>query len=232
VRIKFRSKFVGSINNLKLLSKVEARIKKMIQTGEHQQLDFKYEISDSRKIAKSLVAFANTDGGILLIGVKDNGAIAGVRSDEEFYMVEAAAQLYSKPEIEFSTKSYVVNGKTVLEIIIHKSKIRPHFAKDYDDSWKAYVRVNDENFEANRILLEVWKQENNKQGIFLEFSEKEKVLLNYLENNAEISISKFCRIAYLPIRRAEKILVKLILLDIIKMQISQKGVLYSLKNRS
>jgi predicted HTH transcriptional regulator len=48
-------------------------VKKLIAKGEHQQLDFKFEISDSRKIAKTLVAFANTNGGVLLIGVKDNG---------------------------------------------------------------------------------------------------------------------------------------------------------------
>ncbi len=42
----------------------------LIAEGEHQQQDFKFEISDARKIAKTLSAFANTDGGRLLIGVK------------------------------------------------------------------------------------------------------------------------------------------------------------------
>lgn len=69
----------------------------LIAEGEHQQQDFKFEISDARKIAKTLSAFANTDGGKLLIGVKDNGKIAGVRSDEEQYMIEAAAELYCSP---------------------------------------------------------------------------------------------------------------------------------------
>ena len=69
-------------------------IYKLIEEGEHQQQDFKFEISDARKIAKSLSAFSNTDGGRLLIGVKDNGKIAGVRSEEEIYMIEAAAKLY------------------------------------------------------------------------------------------------------------------------------------------
>jgi len=63
-------------------------IKILIAQGEHQQLDFKFEISDAAKIARSLVAFANTDGGKLLIGVKDNGVIAGVRSEEEKFMIE------------------------------------------------------------------------------------------------------------------------------------------------
>ncbi|HCC70882.1 MAG TPA: ATP-binding protein, partial [Bacteroidales bacterium] len=44
-------------------------LNKIIRHGESQVLDFKYCISDSRKIAKTLSAFANTDGGRLLIGV-------------------------------------------------------------------------------------------------------------------------------------------------------------------
>ena len=45
-------------------------IEELISQGEHQQQDFKFEVSDSKKIARTLSAFANTDGGRLLIGVK------------------------------------------------------------------------------------------------------------------------------------------------------------------
>ena len=55
-----------------------------IAQGEHQQQDFKFEISDARKIARSLSAFANTNGGRLLVGVKDNGRLAGIRSEEDW----------------------------------------------------------------------------------------------------------------------------------------------------
>lgn len=45
-------------------------IQQLITEGEHVHQDFKFAISDARKIAKSLSAFANTGGGRLLIGVK------------------------------------------------------------------------------------------------------------------------------------------------------------------
>lgn len=48
-------------------------IRQLVSEGEHCHQDFKFEISDARKIARSLSAFANTEGGRLLIGVKDNG---------------------------------------------------------------------------------------------------------------------------------------------------------------
>ncbi|MDY2810620.1 MAG: ATP-binding protein, partial [Candidatus Faecousia sp.] len=65
-------------------------IHRLIEEGEHEHQDFKFQISDARKIARSLSAFANNDGGRLLIGVKDNGVVAGVRSEEDIYMIEAA----------------------------------------------------------------------------------------------------------------------------------------------
>ena len=65
-------------------------LQQLIAEGEHQQQDFKFEISDARKIARSLSAFSNTDGGRLLIGVKDNGRIAGVRSEEEIYKLNTS----------------------------------------------------------------------------------------------------------------------------------------------
>ena len=103
-------------------------IKTLITQGEHQQLDFKFEISDAARIARSLVAFANTDGGKLLIGVKDNGVIRGIRSDEEKYMLENAAQNYCQPEVAFSAKEWEIDEKVILEVDIPFSK--KHIHKD------------------------------------------------------------------------------------------------------
>ena len=110
-------------------------IRTLISRGENQELDFKFEISDSRKIARTLSAFSNTDGGRLLIGVKDNGRISGIRSEEEFYMVESAASLYSKPEVRFESRRHLIEGKNVLEIYIPPVEKKPVYAKDEKDHW-------------------------------------------------------------------------------------------------
>ena len=137
-------------------------------------MDFKFEISDSRKIARTLVAFSNTDGGKLLIGVKDNGNIAGVRSDEEFFMVQAAAGMYCRPEIEFESKRWIVDGKTVLEVSIPKGKNFPYFAESEPGKWLAYIRVKDENILATAVHLKVWKNKTHDNGILIEYSGKGK----------------------------------------------------------
>jgi hypothetical protein len=108
------TRFLSTFASMKTLTDTEY-IHALIAEGEHQQQDFKFEISDARKIAKTLSAFANTDGGKLLIGVKDNGKIAGVRSDEEQYMIEAAAELYCSPEVNYIMQTYLVEGRSVRE---------------------------------------------------------------------------------------------------------------------
>jgi predicted HTH transcriptional regulator len=202
-------------------------IKKIIAEGEHQQLDFKFEISDSRKIARTLVAFANTDGGKLLVGVKDNGAIAGVRSDEEYYMVEAAANMYCKPEVMFQVKKRVASGKTVLEVDVPKSE-KKHYAKTDDGRWMAYIRVNDQNILANNILIRLWKRQEKGHPTFIEYSKHERDLLAYLEDNTEITLNAFTRLSKLTRRQAENVLVNLLSLNVIKIKLTDKGAFYSL----
>ena len=203
-------------------------IKNLITKGEHQQQDFKYEISDSRKIARSLVAFANTDGGRLLVGVKDNGAIAGADPNEEFYMIQAAAQMYSKPEVVFESKSWNVEGKTVLEITVPKSKNRPHSAPNDEKRWRVYIRVQDKNILANSVLLKVWKGQKRKIGTLIEYSEAEKAVLSYLEKNETATINKICSLAQTTRKKAEYLIVNLILTGIVEIVFTEKQVYYKL----
>jgi predicted HTH transcriptional regulator len=207
---------------------VKHHIRSLIESGESQTLDFKFEISDSKKIARTFVAFANTDGGTLLIGVKDNGSIAGVRSEEEYYMIQAAAKMYCKPEVFFQTRRWTIDGKTILEINIPKSSQRPHSALTEEKKWMVYIRVNDQNLLANSILLKVWQQKKEAKPVYLEFTKYEKLLLSYLEESPTITISKFCKIALVSRKEAENILIKLISLNVIKIVFTEKQVYYQL----
>ena len=207
---------------------MENYIQNLIIQGEHQKLDFKFAINDARKIARSMVAFANTEGGTLLIGIKDNGVAAGVRSEEEYYMVESAAQLYCRPEIKFNCRKWIYQGKTILEVMIPKAEKLPHLAQNEDARWMAYVRVDDENILANTIQFKVWKRKHNKSGTYLTFSPKEKILLTYLETHLNITFDQFLKMAHISKKDAENVLVNLISLKIIQIKYSSKGINYNL----
>ncbi|MFO8235068.1 MAG: putative DNA binding domain-containing protein [Bacteroidales bacterium] len=202
----------------------------LVRQGEHDMLDFKHSITDAQKIAKSLVAFANMNGGKLLIGVKDNGTISGIRSDEEFYMIQTAAHLFCKPEIRFSTDTWYIDGKTVLEITIPKSLDKIYYAKDTDGKWRVFIRVNDSIFLANRILLKVWKQRRRKRGTYIRYEDTEQLLLDYLNEHKKITFHKFRKIANISPSKAERILVNLIVLNLIDIIFTDTGTFYTLKN--
>jgi len=205
-------------------------VKDLIKQGENQQLDFKFEISNARKMAKTFSAFANTAGGKLLIGVKDNGRISGVRSEEEAYMAESAAQVFCRPAVDFSMKKWTVEGKNVLEVEIPTSRNRPHFAKDEKGEWIAYVRVGDQNIKANRVLVNLWKKQGRKSGVWLNYGKDEKTLINYLTENEMITLTGFTRIARINRIRAENILVKLILMKVINLEITEKSLYFRLNS--
>jgi len=207
---------------------MERYIRDLISGGENQRLDFKYCVSDSRKIARTLSAFSNSDGGRILIGVRDNGRIAGIKTDEEIYMVDTAAHLYCRPQITYTIRQHSSGNKTILEVDVSKGNRRPYQAKDENGRWIAYFRHNDQNLAANRILLQVWKKEEKSSGVLVKFGNVENILLEHLKKKGPITLSKFRKIARISVYRAESILSNLIALKIIMINASEKGFTYEL----
>lgn len=207
---------------------VNKYIKALISQGEHQTLDFKFEISDSCKIARTLVAFANTDGGKLLVGVKDNGAIVGVRSDEELYMVEAALEMYCRPRVDVTSRTWIVDGKTVVEVEVLKSTQKPHLAPDKNNKWRAFVRVADQNIAAPGILRRAWEYDK-KQGLLIRFGKEENMLMHYLRENGEIGFAKARQLCGWSARRTEGLLARLVSAGIIGYRLTDEALRFSLK---
>ena len=201
-------------------------IEALIAQGEHQQLDFKFEVCDSKKIARTLSAFANTDGGRLLIGVKDNGHITGIQGDEEYYMIEAASEMYTKPAVPFMATHWEVKGETVLEITIAPGDDKPYFVVDKEDNAKAYIRVNDENKPTNGILLLAWEKQKNPKGILLKITNPVEKLFRYLEKEPTIHINQFCREAHINYYTARNIMSDLIALGLMRYVVKENRIMY------
>ena len=170
-------------------------IHRLISEGEHVHQDFKFEISDARKIAKSISAFANTEGGRLLVGVKDNGKIAGVRSEEEIYMIEAAAQRYCQPPVDIHTHIYKVEGKDVLEAVIDESPQKPVYALDAEERKWAYIRIKDENILASPIHLNIWRHNRTEEKIVVTYTPREQEVLKLLEQHQPITLNQCQRLS-------------------------------------
>src|SRR5438445_3714703 len=111
-------------------------LRKLIIGGESATLDFKKTITSREKIARTMVSFANNRGGRLLIGVADDGAIKGVKSEEEEkYMILQAAHFYCRPQLEPHFEEISVDEKIVVVVEIKESDAKPHYALGEDNKW-------------------------------------------------------------------------------------------------
>ncbi len=203
-------------------------IKRLIFEGEGVSLDFKKTITRCEKIAKTMVAFANNQGGRLLIGVADDGSINGVKfEDEEKYMITKAAQMYIRPALEPVFEEIYVDDKLVLVVNIENSGIKPHYALGEDGKWWVYVRVKDKSVLASKIVVEVLKRSAGDSGVLISYSANEKTLLGYLEQHHRIDIKEFCKLLTISRRSAQRILVNLALSGIINIHTTEKEEFYT-----
>jgi predicted HTH transcriptional regulator len=205
----------------------EQYIRRLIAQGEHQQLDFKFEVEDARKIAKSMVAFANTDGGRLLIGVKDNGKIVGIDSEEEMYVIEGAAELYSEPPVALEATLHKVENKSVLEIHVPVSETK-HKAKVLNGRSVAFIRKDDMNLQATRVHTRIWDLHTEMKGRKFDYGKNEEKLFHYLKEHGGITLSKYCRITRMHYRKATDKLARMVIWEVIDMDFSEKGCFFRL----
>jgi predicted HTH transcriptional regulator len=203
-------------------------IKRLIFEGEGVTLDFKKTITRCDKIAKTLTAFANNKGGRLLVGVADDGSIKGVKfEDEEKYMLTRAAQLYVRPTLAPVFEELYVDDKLVLVVTIEPSDTKPHYALGEDGRWWVYVRVKDKSVLASKIVVDVLKRSAATEGVMIEYSDNEKTLFEYLQQHARIDIKEFCKLLTISRRKAQQILVNLILSGVISIHTSEKEEFYT-----
>jgi len=180
----------------------------LIREGEHQQQDFKYRVADACKLAKSVSAFANTDGGRLLIGVRDDGHLSGVRSEEEIFMMHQAAYKYCKPEASIRFDTYHIEGRTIVVATVPPSARKPVVAQDEEGRMRAYIRINDENIVASSVHLALWRESQKPQGAVVTYDDDIRRLLDAIEGR--LTLNQIVRLSRLPRHKVVALLASLI----------------------
>ncbi|MCR4957173.1 MAG: ATP-binding protein [Prevotella sp.] len=180
----------------------------LIREGEHQQQDFKYRVADACKLAKSVSAFANTDGGRLLIGVRDDGHLSGVRSEEEIFMMHQAAYKYCKPEASIKFDTYHAEGRTIVVATVPPSNKRPVCAIDEEGRPRSYIRIHDENIVASPVHLALWRESQRVQGAMITYDDDIRRLLDVV--NSRLTLNRIVRLSRLPRHRVITLMARLI----------------------
>jgi len=106
------------------------QIKHLISQGETTTVQFKIRTDDAYKMGVEMVAFSNSQGGMVVIGINDKtGAISGL-SFEEIQQTNAllvnAASENVKPAIIINTETVTVDGQNIIVATIPQGKDKPY----------------------------------------------------------------------------------------------------------
>jgi predicted HTH transcriptional regulator len=203
-------------------------LRKLVQQGESASLEFKRKAAYPEKIVREMIAFANTKGGILLVGVGDDKTIPGLKYPEDESHVIHEALKNCRPALEVKeTFIPVGNARTIIQYEIPESNRKPHY-QIVGTEKETYVRVNDQSIKASREIREIVKRAQKKKDIRFHYGEHEKFLMQYLEENEAITLTKFVELSGLKRFYASKKLVLLVLADVLNITPHEKGDRYSL----
>lgn len=205
-------------------------LKDLIEEGESIICEFKRKFSSPEKIAREMIAFANTKGGYLLFGIDDNKEIIGVRSEkEETELIKDAALNYCEPPLEFFIEYKELYGKEIVIVEVPESDKKPHRLQDYEKDFninKAVVtiRINDKSVQASKEMIRIMRAQSS--GLKLKkysIGENEKIVFDYLHRNETISVKELSSLINISERRASRTLVKLVRANLLMIHTKDNG---------
>ncbi|HEX2900765.1 MAG TPA: ATP-binding protein [Bacteroidia bacterium] len=186
----------------------------LVAQGEGLHLEFKQKLPDWPKLMREIVAFANTEGGTLLIGVDDDGTISGLKDPRE---IEEALVLHLqewiRPTLDLVLDVVPLTRKrAVVAIKVPRSTTKPHYAleKPLDPQGFVLVRIADNSVRASKETVELLRYEGRQRDMKVEYGDKERVLMHFLASNAAITVKEYADLAGIPNAAASRTLVHLV----------------------
>ncbi len=183
-------------------------LQQLVALGEGVSLEFKHKVPRPARIAKELIALANTHGGRVLLGVNDAGTIVGVDdAAEELFVLRKANTTFCRPPVDFSAERILTPAdRDVLLVEVPESREKPHFLESKEGDLTPYVRVNERSVEASPESVQIMREEDRQPQATLRFGEKESLLMRYLKDYGRITVEQYAQLANIPLYRASQTL--------------------------
>jgi predicted HTH transcriptional regulator len=203
-------------------------LKRLVKTGEGTYLEFKRTISSPEKIARELAAFANTRGGIMLIGVDDDKTLLGVESFyEQEYLLDKAINFCCIPPLDVEVETVTYKNRDVIVVRVHEAEIKPVYVEQ-DDRRYVFIREKDKSMQASREVEQVLRNSTASSGVTFEYGPNEQKLFRYLNEYQRISVKEFSNLVNISHRRASRILVNLVSAGILRLFNHEKSEYFTL----
>ncbi len=209
------------------------RVLELIAQGEGLNVEYKQRFSSHEKIAKEMIAFANTRGGFILFGVDDDKSIYGIESEKSDYnLVTETAEKYCEPKIDVKVDTLEIEKKDLLIVEVLESKFKPHRIQDYKKNFslntaQVYVRVNDKSILASKEMIKLLQSQST--GKSLEkyvVGNQERIVFNLLDKNETVTVKELSKHANISERRASRTLIKLVRANLLLIHQKDNGESY------
>lgn len=202
----------------------------LIEEGENMQCEFKREFSSPEKIARGMIAFANTKGGFMLFGVDDDKKVVGVESEKETAeLVNDVAKNLCEPALNVNIDYREVNGKEIVIVNIPESEYKPHRLQDYKseldiNSAIVTIRVNDKSVQASKEMIRILRAQTNQTALKkYVLGPIEKTVFEYLNKTEKISVKELSNLVNISERRASRTLVKMVRANLLMIHTKDNG---------
>jgi predicted HTH transcriptional regulator len=212
-------------------------VNRLIEQGEGFTIEFKRKVSTPEKIARALIAFANTKGGHILFGVDDDGSIVGVESEKsESDLICEAGTVHCEPEIRPAIDIVPFSGKDVIVASIRESVEKPHYfagpvngSTENGEGTRVYIRINDKTVMASKEVVRILRNERaDAPPVRIEFGENEKRLFRYLDAHERITAREFSNLVNISEHRASRILVGLVRANVVRIHTLERTDFFTL----
>ncbi|GAB5522094.1 MAG: ATP-binding protein [Rhodothermales bacterium] len=195
-----------------------------VALGEGRFQEFKRRVPQPARIAKEVVALANTVGGTVFLGVDDDGTIVGLRdAEEEEYALHDALETHCTPPIRLRIERVSISRKRdVIVVYVPDSDVKPHYV-EHEGKRTAYIRVDEVSREASREAIRLMRTKGRGDGVRFEFGDKEMLLMRYLDQYGRITVETFAKIANIAKKRASHTLVLLTRAHVLELHSTEDG---------
>ncbi|NTV06354.1 MAG: ATP-binding protein [Chlorobiaceae bacterium] len=208
----------------------------LVGQGENEETEFKRLINSPSKIAKPITAFANSHGGIILIGVDDNKRIVGIHSEKEtLEIVYQAVKLHIDPEPRIDNYVDEYKNRLVLIVCIPESNDKPHYYLEQTtdpNTLKAVTKKRAYTREGNRNRAlcddRITLMQSKKYPLKMSFGEKEIMLLSFLQIHKVITADEYGKMTGLPLDKARESLIAMVRSGAVKLQTNGEKSYYTL----
>ncbi len=207
----------------------------LLEEGEGFHLEFKRKVSSAEKIARALIGFANTKGGMILFGIDDDKSIVGVQSEKlEVEMIQTAGRVHCHPPIEPGIEIVSYRGKDIIAVTIEESNQKPHSLiltdeSDEDPETKVLIRVKDKTVVASKEVVKIIEAESPEAPpLRISIGENERSVLEYLDKNDQITVKEFGKLVNISDRRASRILIQLVRAGVLRIHTHEKEDFFTL----